>query len=349
MQQRVLTPETLSVEEYGELLRDPEGLEAPVTDATSPLTIVRLASGDDLAPLRRPRPPSARVVVAWCDGQPPSVLAGCDALVTDGDEQDGWVSVPDPDAALARMVDTCARSPLAASTVVQLLRLTLELEIGDAVLAESFAYSMLLAGPEFRSWLEHRRPVTHQPDARAVRVEMNGDTVAVVLDRPDVRNAYSAAMRDDLVAILRGLAALPHPPMVVLRGAGPSFSAGGDLSEFGTTPDPATAHAVRAARSPGLLLHALGDRVTALVHGPCIGAGVELPAFCGRVLADPGTTFRLPEVKMGLLPGAGGTASLPRRIGRHRTAFLALTGESIDADRAQRWHLVDALEPVDPR
>jgi enoyl-CoA hydratase/carnithine racemase len=79
------------------------------------------------------------------------------------------------------------------------------------------------------------------------------------------------------------------------------------------------------------------------VHGACAGAGVELPAFAGRVIADPGTTFLLPELAMGLIPGAGGTVSLPRRIGRERTAKLALSGEPIDAKTALDWGLVDEL------
>jgi enoyl-CoA hydratase/carnithine racemase len=128
----------------------------------------------------------------------------------------------------------------------------------------------------------------------------------------------------------------------VLRGKGPAFSSGGDLAEFGTAADPVTAHAIRISRSPGLLLDALGD-VTAVIQGPCVGAGVELPAFCRRVAARPDTSFRLPEVGMGLVPGAGGTASLPRRIGRQRTAFLALTGDSLPVETALQWGLVDEI------
>jgi enoyl-CoA hydratase/carnithine racemase len=132
----------------------------------------------------------------------------------------------------------------------------------------------------------------------------------------------------------------------VLRGLGPSFCAGGDLDEFGSFDDPAGAHIVRLTRSPARLLAALGPRVTARVHGACYGSGVELPAFAGRVVADPGSTFALPEVRLGLVPGAGGTVSLPRRIGRHRTALLGLSTAPIDAPTALAWGLVDAVEPV---
>ena len=66
-------------------------------------------------------------------------------------------------------------------------------------------------------------------------------------------------------------------------------------------------------------------------------------AFAGRVEAAPDATFALPEVAMGLVPGAGGTVSIPGRIGRHRTAWLALTGERIDAPTAREWGLVDEV------
>jgi enoyl-CoA hydratase/carnithine racemase len=74
-----------------------------------------------------------------------------------------------------------------------------------------------------------------------------------------------------------------------------------------------------------------------------VGAGTELPAFCSNVQASADATFRLPELAMGLVPGAGGTASLPTRIGRQRSAYLALTGEELAAATALRWGLVDEI------
>jgi enoyl-CoA hydratase len=84
--------------------------------------------------------------------------------------------------------------------------------------------------------------------------------------------------------------------------------------------------------------------MTVEVHGACIGAGVELPSFAGHVVAAPDAFFQLPELSMGLVPGAGGTVSLTRRIGRYRTAYLALSGARIDAPTAARWGLVDAVD-----
>ena len=82
-------------------------------------------------------------------------------------------------------------------------------------------------------------------------------------------------------------------------------------------------------------------RTSVALHGACIGAGIELAAFAREVTATDDAHFQLPEVAFGLVPGAGGTVSLPRRIGRQRTAWLALSGRRIDASTALAWGLVD--------
>ena len=177
-----------------------------------------------------------------------------------------------------------------------------------------------------------------------MRVERTGSEVVLELHRPEVRNAYDVSMRDALVDALTAVHADPSVEAIRLEGAGPTFCSGGDLSEFGATPDPVTGHFVRATRNAGWWLAELGSKVTTRVHGACVGAGVELPAFGGRVIADAATTFMLPEISMGLVPGAGGTASIPRRIGRHRTASLALIGTPVDAVTALEWGLADEIQ-----
>ena len=168
-------------------------------------------------------------------------------------------------------------------------------------------------------------------------------TLRITLNRPHRRNAFNSAMREAWLDGLQIAAVDPAIERVVIDGAGPNFCSGGDLDEFGTLDDPASAHLLRVERSVGRAIHQLRDRVTFVVHGACVGAGVELPAFAGRVVARPDATFQLPEVSMGLVPGAGGTVSLPRRIGRERTTWLALTGEPIDATTALDWGLVDEI------
>ena len=151
-------------------------------------------------------------------------------------------------------------------------------------------------------------------------------------------------MRDELLEALAVPVIDRSVEEVHLRGEGPSFCSGGDLDEFGTFPDQATAHLIRVAASVGRVISALADRVVVHLHGACIGSGIELPAFARRVFARPDTSIALPEVGFGLIPGAGGTISLPRRIGRHRTAQLALTATPIDVATALEWGLVDSIE-----
>jgi enoyl-CoA hydratase/carnithine racemase len=148
-------------------------------------------------------------------------------------------------------------------------------------------------------------------------------------------------MRDALVEALAVATWDTSILRVVVQGAGPSFCSGGDLDEFGAARDVARAHLVRIGQSAAAVLHSLRDRVEARVHGACIGAGIELPAFCGTVVARDDAFFELPELAMGLVPGAGGTVSVGSRIGRWRTAYLALSGERIGVATALDWGLVD--------
>jgi enoyl-CoA hydratase/carnithine racemase len=285
--------------------------------------------------------PSVRPLVAALDLTlvPAAAGPGDRALVPVGDP---WQSV----LALSRAVHA---APQASAVLAGLLRWSGALGIREALDAESLAYSTLLGGSECRGWLERRGPRPLPPPAAGdpVRLHRDGDDLRVTLNRPERRNAYGREVRDALVAALQ-LAELDGTlDRVVLDGAGPSFCSGGDLDEFGTTPDPATAHYVRTRGGAALPLSRLAGKVEARLHGACVGAGIELPAFVDRVVAAPGTGFRLPEVGMGLIPGAGGTVSIPRRIGRWRTLWLALTGEVLDATTALEWGLIDALEDPD--
>ena len=107
--------------------------------------------------------------------------------------------------------------------------------------------------------------------------------------------------------------------------------------------DPATAHWVRSLRLPAWWLARLQDKLDIHVNGAAIGAGVEIAAFAKRVTTSKDAWFQLPELKYGLIPGAGGTASLPSRIGRQRTAYMALSMDKIRANTALDWGLIDAI------
>lgn len=261
-----------------------------------------------------------------------------------------WVHVTDPVQCARQLADTVRQHPHACTTLTSVLRITEPLDVPEAIAAESMAYSTLLAGPEFARWVATRPPRKyrkwHEPP---VRVARSPSEVRITLTRPENRNAVSAQMRDALVDVLTPLAADASAMPVVLDALGPDFSAGGDLNEFGSAPDPATAHLTRTSHSVGKHLHIVAERTTALLHGACIGAGIEIPAFAATVRASENTCFQLPEIEIGLIPGAGGTISIPRRIGRHRTAYLALSAERISAPTALEWGLIDEILPSPDR
>lgn len=246
-------------------------------------------------------------------------------------------------AELAAIQDAVDQAPLGAYALVTLTRVSAEMPPAAGIWAESAVYSTLLGSRGYQRWLAARPAGTPraEPDD-AVLVASGEGALCITLNRPDVRNAISSRLRDDLVAALE-LAELSPEARIELRGSGTNFSAGGDLGEFGAVDDPATAHAVRATRHPALALSRVADRTTAYVHGPNAGAGVELMAFAGRVVATPDATFRLPEIAMGLIPGAGGTWSVVQRMGRQRANWFMLTGAKIDAQQALRLGLVDVI------
>jgi enoyl-CoA hydratase/carnithine racemase len=255
------------------------------------------------------------------------------------------VRLVEPEA-LESLLAGFAATPIAALAYVQLLRGSATRSISEGLVAESFVYSTLQAGQEFRHWLEGRRRrkrVTPAAEGAACRMERSRGVLEILLTRPAKHNAFSRAMRDALSEALQLALADPSIDRIQLRGEGDSFCSGGDLDEFGSFPDPAYAHAIRTTRSPALLLAQLAGRSGAEVHGACIGAGVELPAFTDHVVAREDAFFALPEVGLGLVPGAGGTVSLPRRIGRQRTAWLGLGGARIDARTALAWGLIDEV------
>lgn len=245
---------------------------------------------------------------------------------------------------LAPLLETLASNPIASLALAQLLRSSESRSIHEGLIAESLVYSTLQSGPEFAAWLAGRSAGAKRESlAPAVLLDREGPKLTLTLNRPEKHNAFSKAIRDGLVEGLRVILADDSIREALLCGAGPSFCSGGDLDEFGSFPDPATAHAIRSTRNPARLLSLCGDRVRAQVHGACIGAGTELPAFTSNVVADPEAFFALPEVRMGLVPGAGGTVSLPWRIGRQRAAWLSLTCERISADTALDWGLIDSI------
>ncbi len=241
--------------------------------------------------------------------------------------------------------ETIARNvlnhPHAAAVTVQLLRLLPGLSSEHGLVAESMAYGLLQGSAEHRSWIAAQKAQVHP--AGTVELERSDNTLSIELNRPDCGNSIDRTMRDALYEAFTLAAIDPAIERIVLRAVGRTFSLGADLAEFGTINDPATAHAIRQKTLPARSAHLCADRLEAWVQGGCVGAGLELAAWARRITAKADAWFQLPELAMGILPGAGGCVSLTRRIGRQRTALLILSGKRLNARQALDWGLIDAI------
>jgi enoyl-CoA hydratase/carnithine racemase len=252
---------------------------------------------------------------------------------------------------LATLTAQIAKAPRAAATVAQFLRATENLPPAHALLLESFAYAMLQAGAEHAAWSARQTPIAALPPGK-LHLKRAGTTLHLLLDRPDARNAIDRALRDELFdafSLANLDTSIEH---IRLRSTGRCFSMGADLAEFGTTTDPVTAHTIRARTLPAHQMIQRAKIYDIHIQGGCVGSGLELAAFAGRLTASPDAWFQLPETGMGILPGFGGCISLPRRIGRQRAAALMLSGKRLTANQALDWGLIDAIidePPADER
>lgn len=177
-----------------------------------------------------------------------------------------------------------------------------------------------------------------------IELERNGAVARLFLDRPRKANALDSALLERLADALESLAGDASLRVVVLGGNGNSFCGGADVGELERLD-------ARSAREFILRVHRacaaarrLPVPVVARLHGAVIGAGLELAAACDLRLAAQGTRFAMPEVRLGI-PSVVEAALLPRLVGSGRAAWLVLTGEAIDAERACAWGLVETVCP----
>ncbi|WP_083211156.1 enoyl-CoA hydratase/isomerase family protein [Mycolicibacterium porcinum] len=258
------------------------------------------------------------------------------------------VTVDSVEQALGELTERCRTWPQAAAVCDDVLRAFDPAGPTRAgLITESLAYSTLQSGSEFRRWLSERGPAAAPQLPEPVQAHREGNTLHVRFNRPQRHNAFSTDARGALLEALEVARLDPSVDEVVIGGNGRSFCSGGDLAEFGSFADPASAHLARTRHSPALVLdeltEKLGRRCRAEVHGQVLGSGLEMACYCGWVSCHPDATLGLPELALGLIPGAGGTVSITRRIGRWRTAYLVLSGRAIDADTALDWGLVDEI------
>jgi enoyl-CoA hydratase len=167
-----------------------------------------------------------------------------------------------------------------------------------------------------------------------------GEIAWVTLNRPDRLNAYNVAMRDAMYETLSAIHDDPDVRAMVLRGAGNSFSTGGDVSEFGQAPSPIAARWIRFRRDVWGRLKSLRIPTVAAVHGFTVGGGMEMALLCDVVIAADDSRFCLPETGLGMVPGVAGTQTAPRRLKPGWALDLCITGRWIDAQQALSIGLV---------
>jgi 3-hydroxyacyl-CoA dehydrogenase len=175
-----------------------------------------------------------------------------------------------------------------------------------------------------------------------VRTEREGDVALVVIDNPPI-NAGSAEVRRGLLAAIEALKNDPGLKAAVIIGAGTTFVAGSDLKEFGKPLQDPQLPSVIAA------IETCGKPVVAALHGAALGGGFELALGCDARIAAPGAVVGLPEVMLGIIPGAGGTQRLPRLVGVPKAIGLICSGERVPADKALALGMVDAIADGDLR
>ncbi|NGT18438.1 3-hydroxyacyl-CoA dehydrogenase NAD-binding domain-containing protein [Achromobacter insolitus] len=186
--------------------------------------------------------------------------------------------------------------------------------------------------------------MTDSASTGAASTRRYDDILVVTIDHPPV-NALSAAVRGDLARVIREAQADPQVRAVLLMGAGKNFIAGADIREFGKPPQapilPEVCNQIEASAKP----------VVAVLHGAALGGGLEIAMAAHYRVALEGAKLGLPEVNLGLLPGAGGTQRAPRLMGAQASLDLMLTGKHLSARAALEAGLVDTLssdaDPLD--
>ena len=180
--------------------------------------------------------------------------------------------------------------------------------------------------------------------ADEVLFDVSDDGVAVItLNRPGKLNIFNLAMRDALIEAIQAARDHPDARSVLLRAAGPHFSAGADLSEFGTADHLLDARRIRWDRDPWGLLWELPQPTVAALHGFVLGSGLEMTLLCDLRIAATDTTVGLPETRLAMLPAAGGTQSLTRAIGPATALPFIVTAQNVTAAQALRLGLIHAV------
>jgi enoyl-CoA hydratase len=180
-----------------------------------------------------------------------------------------------------------------------------------------------------------------------ITVERDGAVALVTIDTPPM-NALSAPLLEELEAEIDGLDADNGARAIVIQGAGErAFVAGADIKEFPALREapPDEGGSARGIQKLGARMDKARTPFVAAIQGYCLGGGLELAMACDIRVAAEDAQLGQPEIKLGLIPGGGGTQRLPRLVGLGRAMYLNLTGDPIDAQTAYAWGLVERVVP----
>lgn len=181
---------------------------------------------------------------------------------------------------------------------------------------------------------------------RTIIYEKSDGIASVTLNRPEFLNAYNVQMRDDLYEVLTAIRDDAEVRVVIFKAAGEkAFCAGADLREFLTAPPPFAARKIRMERDVWDLFLSIRQPLIAALHGYVLGSGIEIALYCDIRIASEDTRFGLPEVALGIIPGAGGTQTLPRVVGRAKALEMLLIGDWLTGQDAYNIGLVNRLVP----
>lgn len=181
---------------------------------------------------------------------------------------------------------------------------------------------------------------------KTILLENDGHIGTITLHRPEVMNAVNQAMIDELRDALAIIDKDTELRVLIITGAGKAFQAGADIAELGAMTPMQLLRWNEGLVRINASLEALRQPVIAALNGAAIGGGLELALACSLRVAAAGVKLALPEVKLGIIPGAGGTQRLPRLIGKGRATKMILTGETIRAEQAESMGLVDQVAPA---
>jgi len=308
--------------------RLPDDLRIYVGVRTRPLPVPLIGPGQQI--LERLTTTISPTVGALADGTPEGPASATSAVVR----------VDDPLETAARIAEQGRRTPDAVHVMDTVLRIAERATARETLISESYGYAALLDGPEYGAW----RTVAGAPvgPPAQVRRDRHGDTNVVTIDWTTPESGMDHALR---LAVAQALLDARHEGAdeIELRAEGPDFCAQPIPDDDPARRGDARAHLNRLQRHPGVAAWLVHRRLTVRVQGRCCSAGLELAAFAHTVIADRDARFWVPHLPYGLCFGAGGSVSLTSRIGRWRTAYLALSGASIDAATALRWGLVDVI------